>query len=84
MRLSHRMVKSLSEILNMSDRLDFPHLSELNNTGVRVSVRISRGTGQPNGLIVAAATSVSLPISNKDLFDFFNDETRRPKVNFAL
>ncbi|KAL8477711.1 hypothetical protein ACS0TY_029853 [Phlomoides rotata] len=79
MRLSHRMVKSLSEILSMMDKLDFPHLSELNNTGVRVSVRISRGTGQPNGLIVSAATSISLPISNKDLFDFLNDETTRPQ-----
>ncbi|KAL8476438.1 hypothetical protein ACS0TY_028926 [Phlomoides rotata] len=79
MRLSHRMVRSLSEILSMSDRLDFSHLSELNNTGVRISVRISRGTGLPNGLIVSAATSISLPFSNKELFDFLNDETRRPQ-----
>ncbi|KAL8472383.1 hypothetical protein ACS0TY_029553 [Phlomoides rotata] len=79
MRLSHRMVRSLSEILSMSDRLDFSHLSELNNTGVRISVRISRGTGLPNGLIVSAATSVSLPFSNQELFDFLNDETRRPQ-----
>lgn len=80
MRLSHRMVKDFCEILSMSDRLDFPHLSELNNSGVRVSLRKSNGAGEPDGLIVSAATSLWLPFSNENLFNFFRDEKKRAEV----
>ncbi|CAA0809376.1 Homeobox-leucine zipper protein HDG8 [Striga hermonthica] len=77
MALSHRMVKNFCEALSMSDNLDFPHLSELNNCGIRVSVRKSSELGQPSGLIVTTATSLWLPFSNKDLFSFFRDEKKR-------
>ncbi|KAL2521930.1 Homeobox-leucine zipper protein HDG11 [Forsythia ovata] len=77
MKLSHRMVKNFSEILSMSDNLAFPHISELNNSGVRVLLRQSNGLGQPNGLIVSAATSLWLPISPENLLNFFKDENKR-------
>ncbi|KAK6125911.1 hypothetical protein DH2020_040348 [Rehmannia glutinosa] len=77
MRLSHKMVKNFCEVLSMSDKLDFPHLSELNNSGVRVSLRKSNGPGQPDGLIVNAATSLWLPFSIESLFKFFRDEKKR-------
>ncbi|KAK4430476.1 Homeobox-leucine zipper protein ROC8 [Sesamum alatum] len=77
MKLSHRMMKNFCEALSMSDKLDFPHLSEFKNSGVRVSLRKSNGLGQPDGFIVSAATSLWLPISNENLFNFFKDEKRR-------
>lgn len=80
MKLSHKMVKNFCQVLNMSDRLDFPHLSELYNSGVRVSLRKSDGIGQPEGLIVSAATSLWLPFSIADLFTFFADENKRAQV----
>lgn len=79
MKLSHRMVKSFCEVLSMSDKLDFPHLSD-QNSGVRVSLRRSNGAGQPEGFIVSAATSLWLPLSKEDLFNFFKDEKKRAEV----
>lgn len=80
MKLSHKMVKNFCQVLNMSDRLDFPHLSELYNSGVRVSLRKSDGIGQPEGLIVSAATSLWLPFSIAHLFTFFADQNKRAQV----
>ncbi|KAL3838739.1 hypothetical protein ACJIZ3_023330 [Penstemon smallii] len=77
MKLSHRMVMNFCEVLGMSDKLDFPNLSELNNSGVRVALRKSDGLGQPDGLIVIATTSLWLPISYENLFNFFKDEKKR-------
>lgn len=84
MDLSHRMVKNFWAMLNMSSKLDFPHWSELNNSGVSVSVRQSNGPGQPSGMIVSAASSLWLPISCETLFNFFQDEKTRSQVNFQL
>ncbi|KAK4411929.1 Homeobox-leucine zipper protein HDG11 [Sesamum angolense] len=69
--------QNFCEALSMSDKLDFPHLSEFKNSGVRVSLRKSNGLGQPDGFIVSAATSLWLPISNENLFNFFKDEKKR-------
>ncbi|KAK4480053.1 hypothetical protein RD792_013110 [Penstemon davidsonii] len=77
MKLSHRMVRNFCEVLGMSDKLEFPNLSELNNSGVGVSLRKSDGLGQPDGLIVSATTSLWLPISYENLFNFFKDEKKR-------
>ncbi|KAF2325701.1 hypothetical protein GH714_033345 [Hevea brasiliensis] len=51
MKLAHRMVKNFCSMLSMSGKLDFPQLSEVKNSGVRVSVRKSMETGQPGGMI---------------------------------
>ncbi|KAH7850012.1 hypothetical protein Vadar_026533 [Vaccinium darrowii] len=77
MDLSHRMVKNFWAMLNMSGKMDFPHWSELNNSGVRVSVRLSDGPGQPSGMVVSAASSLWLPLSCEALFNFFRDENSR-------
>lgn len=79
MKLSHRMVKIFCEVLSMSDKLDFPQLSD-QNSGVRVSLRRSNGAGQPEGFIVSAATSLWLPLSKENLFNFFVDEKKRVEV----
>ncbi|KAI8029914.1 Homeobox-leucine zipper protein ROC8 [Camellia lanceoleosa] len=77
MNLSQRMVKNFWEMLSMSGKLDFPHLSELNNSGIRVSVRQNNEIGQPSGMIVSAASSLWLPLSSETLFNFFTDEKTR-------
>ncbi|KAF7842928.1 homeobox-leucine zipper protein HDG11-like isoform X1 [Senna tora] len=77
MSLGHRMVKDFCGILNMSSKMDFPHLSEATNSGVKVSVRKAIGPGQPDGMIVCAATSLWLPIPHHAVFDFFRDEKNR-------
>ncbi|PIN23476.1 Transcription factor PHOX2/ARIX, contains HOX domain [Handroanthus impetiginosus] len=77
MRLSHRMIKNYFEVLSMSDKHDFYHLSEMTNSGVRVSVRKSNGPGEPEGFIVNAATSLWLPFSYENLFNFLRDEKKR-------
>ncbi|XP_061339718.1 homeobox-leucine zipper protein ROC8-like [Gastrolobium bilobum] len=77
MKLSHRMVKHFCESLNMSGKLDFPHLTVENNTGVRVAVHKLTELGQPNGLAVAAATSLWLPLHHHKVFDFLTDDRKR-------
>ncbi|KAL3613369.1 hypothetical protein CASFOL_042782 [Castilleja foliolosa] len=77
MMFSHRMVKIFCEALSMSDKLDFPHLSEFENSGVRVSFRKSNEPGQLNGFVVSAATSIWLPILKENLFEFLKDEKNR-------
>ncbi|GFP82392.1 homeobox-leucine zipper protein roc8 [Phtheirospermum japonicum] len=77
MKLSHRMVKTFCEALSMSDKLDFPHLSEFENSGVRVSFRKSNEPGQLDGFVVTAATSIWLPLLKENLFEFLKDEKNR-------
>lgn len=68
------------QCLSMSGKLDFPQLSEVNNSGVRVSVRKSLGHGQPSGIVVSAATSLWLPLPSHNVFNFFKDEKMRVQV----
>ncbi|KAJ7964418.1 Homeobox-leucine zipper protein [Quillaja saponaria] len=77
MKLGHRMVKSFCGILNMSGKLDFPQLSEVNNSGVRISVHKNTEPGQPGGAVVSAATSLWLPLPPQNVFDFLKDKKTR-------
>nr|XP_031247246.1 homeobox-leucine zipper protein ROC8-like [Pistacia vera] len=77
MKLGHRMVKNFCGILNMSSKLDFPQLSEVNNSGVRVAVRQNIQEGQPSGTVVSAATSLWLPLPTQNIFNFFKDPKMR-------
>lgn len=80
LKLARRMVKNFCAMLSMSGKLDFPQLSEVNNSGVRVSVRKSIEPGQPSGMIVSAATSLWLPLPSENVFNFFKDEKMRVQV----
>ncbi|GFS32320.1 hypothetical protein Acr_00g0021990 [Actinidia rufa] len=77
MNLTHRMVKNLCASLTMKRKLDIPQLSELNNSGIRVSMFNSMGQGQPQGLIVNATISLWLPHPYQVVFDFLRDEKLR-------
>ncbi|KAH0654412.1 hypothetical protein KY289_032090 [Solanum tuberosum] len=76
MNLSQRMVKSFCEILNMTDKLDFPTSSQL-NSGDRVSIRKNIEITQPQGFIASAATSLWLPLSFETIFNFLKDDNTR-------
>ena len=84
MKLSHRMVKNFCGMLSMTGKLDFPQLSEVNNSGVRVSVRKSSEPGQPCGMIVSAATSLWLPLPPHHVFSFFREEKTRVQVHQTI
>ncbi|XP_038698045.1 homeobox-leucine zipper protein HDG11-like [Tripterygium wilfordii] len=77
MMLGHRMVKNFCAILSMTQKLDFPQLSEMNNSGIRVAVRNNTEPGQPNGLVVSAATSVWIALQPQSIFNFLRDEKTR-------
>lgn len=74
------MVKNFSGTLSMAGKLDFPQLSEVNNSGVRVAVRRNTESGQPGGMIVSAATSLWLPLPPHSVFNFFIDQKTRSRV----
>ncbi|XP_055816304.1 homeobox-leucine zipper protein HDG8-like [Solanum dulcamara] len=75
-KISQRMVKSFFEILSMTDKLDFPTSSQL-NTGDRISIRQNEEITQPKGFIATASTSLWLPLSFQDVFNFFRDDKTR-------
>lgn len=79
MQLSQRMVKSFCETLSMGERVDFPHMAEMNNSGVRISLRKSNEAGQSEGLLVCAASSLWLPLPLEHLFNFCRDDQLRPQ-----
>ncbi|KAL9276089.1 hypothetical protein ACSQ67_026367 [Phaseolus vulgaris] len=80
MRLTRRMVKTFCESLCMQDNTSFPHLTRMNNGGVRVAVRVNMSEpGEPKGMILSAATSFWLPLSPQHVFDYLIDDRKRAK-----
>ncbi|CAK7338805.1 unnamed protein product [Dovyalis caffra] len=75
--LAQRMVKIFCASLCTSGKLDFPQLSEVNYSGVRVAIRKNAEQGQPIGMVVSAATSLWLPLSPQNVFSFFRAEKSR-------
>lgn len=54
---------------------------EWDNNGVRVVVRMGIEPSEPRGAIVGAATSLWLPMSPPDVFNFLRDEKNRAQWN---
>nr|XP_025883818.1 homeobox-leucine zipper protein HDG8-like [Solanum lycopersicum] len=80
-QLSQRMVKSFFEILSMTDNHgDFLISSQLNR-GDRISIRNNEEIIQPKGFISIATTSLLLPLSFQDVFNFFKDDKTRNQPN---
>ncbi|GAU51138.1 hypothetical protein TSUD_300710 [Trifolium subterraneum] len=76
--LAHRMVKIFCECLTMAGQLEFSHLNlESSIGGVRVSLREATNIGQPNGIVVAAATTLWLPLPADYVFEFLKNPTKR-------
>lgn len=80
MKLAQRMVTSFCASISTSSGHGWTTLSGLNEAGVRVSVHKSTDPGQPNGVVLSAATTIWLPLPPQTVFNFLKDEANRPQV----
>ncbi|KAL0535739.1 hypothetical protein IC582_030080 [Cucumis melo] len=77
MKLAQRMVNNFCASISTSHGHRWTTLSGMNEVGVRVTVHKSTDSGQPNGVVLSAATTIWLPVSPQTIFNFFkNDRTR--------
>ncbi|CAL0332610.1 unnamed protein product [Lupinus luteus] len=79
MKLAHRMITNFCASISTSSSHRWTTLSGLNEIGVRVTVHNSSDPGQPNGVVLSAATTIWLPIPPQVVFNFFKDERKRPQ-----
>ncbi|KAK9278927.1 hypothetical protein L1049_028508 [Liquidambar formosana] len=77
MKLAQRMVNNFCASISTSNSHRWTTLSGLNEVGVRVTVHKSTDPGQPNGVVLSAATTIWLPVSPQNVFNFFRDERTR-------
>lgn len=80
MNLGERMLRNFAWIMKMTEKIDFSQQSESNNSGVRISVRTNKETGQPHGLIVCAGSSLCLPLPPLQVYDFLRNLDVRHQV----
>ncbi|XP_061956765.1 homeobox-leucine zipper protein HDG11-like [Populus nigra] len=79
MKLGQRMVSSFCSSTSTSNSHRWSTLSGLNDVGVRITLHKNTDPGQPNGVVLSAATTFSLPVSPQNVFNFFKDEKTRPQ-----
>ncbi|KAE9597446.1 putative transcription factor & lipid binding HD-SAD family [Lupinus albus] len=79
MKLSQRMVTSFCANISTSNGQKWTILSGLDEVGVRVSIHKSTDPGQPNGVVLSAATTIWVPIPPHIVFNFFKDDRKRPQ-----
>ncbi|XP_014505752.1 homeobox-leucine zipper protein HDG11-like [Vigna radiata var. radiata] len=81
MKLAQRMVTNFCASISASAGHRWTTLSGsgMNEIGVRVTVHKSTDPGQPNGVVLSAATTIWLPIPPQTVFNFFKDEKKRPQ-----
>lgn len=77
MKLSQRMISTFCTSVSASNGHRWTTLSGLDDVGVRVTVHKSTDPGQPNGVVLSAATTIWLPVSSQRVFSFFRDESTR-------
>uniref|UniRef100_A0A0D6QXF5 Homeobox domain-containing protein n=1 Tax=Araucaria cunninghamii TaxID=56994 RepID=A0A0D6QXF5_ARACU len=77
MKLAQRMMSSFCANVSASTSHRWTTLSGSSEDGVRVATRKSTDPGQPNGVVLCAATSLWLPVPTHRVFDFFRDEQMR-------
>ncbi|XP_071903558.1 homeobox-leucine zipper protein HDG12-like isoform X2 [Coffea arabica] len=77
MKLAQRMVSSFCQSINPSNGHQWTTLSGLNEFEVRATLHKSTDPGQPNGVVLSAATTIWLPIPPQNVFNFFRDERTR-------
>ncbi|XP_059647178.1 homeobox-leucine zipper protein HDG11 [Cornus florida] len=79
MKLAQRMVNNFCASINPSNGHQWTTLSGVNETEIRATLHKSTDPGQPNGVVLSAATTIWLPISPQNVFNFFRDERTRPQ-----
>ncbi|EEF34449.1 homeobox-leucine zipper protein HDG11 [Ricinus communis] len=75
MKLAQRMANSFCSSISTSNSHRWTAISGSNEVGVRVHK--STDPGQPNGVVLNAATTFWLPVSPQNVFNFFKDERTR-------
>ncbi|KAM1129812.1 hypothetical protein ACFX13_040266 [Malus domestica] len=79
MKLAQRMVNNFCASISASNGHRWTTLSGTNEIGVRVTIHKITDPGQPNGVVLSAATTIWLPLSPQNVFNFFKDERTRPQ-----
>ncbi|MQL90183.1 hypothetical protein Taro_022778 [Colocasia esculenta] len=77
MKLAQRMVNNFCGSICASNGHRWTTLSGPNDVGVRVTVHKNIDPGQPNGVVLSAATSIRLPVSPESVFGFLRNEQTR-------
>jgi len=83
MKLAQRMVTNFCASIGTSSGRRWTTISGLNEILFRVTVHKSSNPGQPNGVVLSAATTIWLPTPPHIVFNFFKDETKRPQVEIV-
>ncbi|CAN6895608.1 unnamed protein product, partial [Brassica oleracea] len=74
MKLGERMLKIFNEMLIMSGKVEFPQQSKC---GVRISIRMNKEPGQLPGLVVSAASCLSIPLTPLQVFNCLRSNDTR-------
>ncbi|KAJ8752539.1 hypothetical protein K2173_004827 [Erythroxylum novogranatense] len=77
MTLAQRMVNNFCASISTSNNHRWTTLSGLSEVGVRVTLHKGSDPGQPNGVVLSAATTFWLPVPPQKVFNFFKDERNR-------
>ena len=80
MKLAQRMVNNFCASISSSHGHRWTTLSGMNEVGVRVTVHKSMDPGQPNGVVLSAATTIWLSVSPQTIFNFFKNDRTRSQV----
>ncbi|KZV56104.1 homeobox-leucine zipper protein GLABRA 2 [Dorcoceras hygrometricum] len=78
LKLAQRMTASYCRALNTSSYNSWNKIASKTGDDIRVASRKNvNDPGEPNGVILCAATSVWLPVAHHVLFDYLRDENQR-------
>ncbi|CAA2941815.1 homeobox-leucine zipper protein HDG11-like [Olea europaea var. sylvestris] len=78
-KLAQRMINNFCASINPSNGERWMTLSGSNEFEVRAALHKSTDPGQPNAVVLSAATTIWLPVSAQNIFNFFRDERTRPQ-----
>nr|XP_027186538.1 homeobox-leucine zipper protein HDG11-like isoform X2 [Cicer arietinum] len=78
MNFANRMVKMFCECLTMSNQMKFTQKTLNVIGGIRLSIR-ETGIGEPNGMVIVAASTIWLPQPSDKVIEFLTDPIKRPQ-----
>ncbi|KAK4797353.1 hypothetical protein SAY86_029679 [Trapa natans] len=81
MRLAQRMIRTFCTNMSTSGDQSWTALSDSGDDTVRITSRKVLEPGQPNGVILAAASTTWLPYPHYQVFDLLKDERRRSQLD---
>nr|CAD1845050.1 unnamed protein product [Ananas comosus var. bracteatus] len=81
MKLSQRMIRTFCANVSASGMQSWTALSDSSEDTIRVTTRKNTEPGQPNGVILTAASTTWLPFSHQQVFDLLTDEQRRSQLD---